>query len=177
MRREWLGILLISASVGVQQCVAAAPAEDLDEVLVPGTRLSEMKAAIAESEDRFYARYNELNEVDDFDIECRVDAPLGTRIPQRLCLTKLQLRARAAFGREYLQSLQELAMVIGGGQGPGKPPDTNPVATWSSRYEDYRNNMLDLMKMNPDLQRLATQGEAARKRFEHEHKRRFKGRL
>jgi hypothetical protein len=187
--KEWLGILLVSGCIGPQLCAAAQPAakstttpsEVLDEVLVRGKRLNELKAAIVVAEDRFYARYNELNKVDIFDIECAVDAPIGTKIPQRLCLTKLQLNARSDHGREYLQNLQETTKHApgkgGGSLAPGKPPDTDPDVVWSARYDEYRNNMLDLLKQNRDLQRLAREGEDARKRYNAEYKRRLKGRL
>lgn len=183
MHREWIGILMVSACVGAPLCTAAesiaksltVTAEVLDEVLIRGVRLRELEAAIVVAEDHFYARYNELNKVDDFDIECRVEAPLGTKIPQRLCLTKLQLTAKADLGREYLQSLQEMTKF--GTEGTGKRPNTNPIAVWASRYDQYRDNMLTLLQMNPDLRRLAEEGEEARKRFEAEYKRRLKGRL
>jgi hypothetical protein len=149
----------------------------LDEVLVNGTRLRDLQAAVVKAEDRFYARYNELNKNDDFDIECRVEAPLGSKIPRRLCLTKVQLQAKTAYGREFLQSLQDMTRVPGGSGGVGKPPDTNPAAIWGARYEEYRANMLSLLNNYPELRRLAGEGEAARKRFDDEYKRRLKGRL
>jgi hypothetical protein len=143
-------------------------------VLVRGIRLRELKAAVVEAEDRFYARYNDLNKVAIFDIECRVEAPLGTRIPQRWCLTNIQLRAKRDYAREYLQNLQS-ATAFGGDE--GKPPDTNPDLVWASRYEEYSDNMLQLLKQNPELRRLADEAEEARKRFNAEYTRRLNGRL
>jgi len=186
MAREWLGILMISTCIGAEVCAAAEPmmgkspvtsAEDLDEVLVRSSRLSHLKAAIAEAEDRFYVRYNDLNKVDDFDIECAVDAPLGTKIPQRVCLTKVQLNAKAQYGLEYLLSLQAMAKFAGGTQGLGKPPDINPTAVWDARYDEYKKNMLSLLEHHPDLRRLAREGEEAKERYDAEYKRRLKGRL
>lgn len=181
VHRELLGILLISACVGTQLCEAAQPGaesastpkESLEEVLVTGTRLSELKKAVVEAEDRFYARYNELNTRNLFDIECRVDAPLGTKIPQRWCLTNVQLRAKRDYAREYLQNLQS-----GSQFGyEGKPPDTNPDLVWASRYKEYTDNMLRLLKQYPELRHLADEAEEARKRFDAEYSRRLKGRL
>lgn len=37
--------------------------------------------------------------------------------------------------------------------------------------------MLYLLKMNPDLRRLASESENAQKRYDAEHRRRLKGRL
>ncbi|HMA10311.1 MAG TPA: hypothetical protein VKO83_00390, partial [Steroidobacteraceae bacterium] len=61
--------------------------------------------------------------------------------------------------------------------GRGRPPNTDPVAIWLAHYDDYRDNMLYLLKVNPDLRRLAQAGEDAKKRYDSEHKRRLKGRL
>jgi len=153
---------------------ATTPTDVLDEVLISGTRLSELKKAVVAAEDRFYARYNELNKRDIFDIECQVDAPLGTRIPQRWCLTQVQLRAKRDYAREYLQSLQS-ATAFGGYE--GKPPDTNPDLVWASRYKEYTDNMLRLLRQHPELRSLADEAEATRKRFDAEYKRRLNGRL
>jgi hypothetical protein len=45
-----------------------------------------------------------------------------------------------------------------------------------ARYEDYKENMLYLLKMNPELRRLVREREDAEKRYNEERKRRFKGR-
>ena len=59
--------------------------------------------------------------------------------------------------------------------GLGKPPDTDPRVVWAARYEEYKTNMLDLLKQNPDLRRLADKGEEARKRYDAEPERRREG--
>ena len=66
--------------------------QELDEVIVQGTRLADRIIAL---EDRFYKLYNELNENDDFDVHCAyVDSSLfandvaadpASRINQRVC--------------------------------------------------------------------------------------------
>ena len=180
----WSGILIIAGCTAAQTCVAAqsnsevaTPTNVLDEVLVRNTRLDSLKAEIAKAEGRFYARYNELNPKDEFDIECAVDARTGTKLKRRVCLTKLQLQAKSDQGREYVQSLQAASalVVTQGSIVLGKPPDTDPMAVWTSRYDDYRENMLRLLKEHPDLQRLAEEGEQATERFNAEYKRRIKG--
>jgi hypothetical protein len=150
---------------------AASPNEITEEVVVRGTRLYQLREAIIAAEDKFYARYNELNKVDDFDIECSVSAPTGSRLKQRGCLTKMQLKAQAAQGREFLQMVQDQAAGLS-----GSPPVTDPTAVFLARYEDYKENMLYLLKMNPELRRLVHEREEAEKRYNEERKRRFKGR-
>lgn len=183
MHFKWFCTVLMSAcaamktggAAGAASPSPASQAEDPAEIVVRGARLRDLKAAITKAEDRFYEKYNELNEEDDFDIECRVQPPLGTRIPGRSCLTRLQLEAKADFGREYLQNLQDMSKF--GTVEIAKPPDTNPEAIWAARYDDYRANMLALLRAHPDLLALARAGETARKRYESEYGRRMRQRI
>jgi hypothetical protein len=167
--------------------INAAPPDLTDEVLVRGTRLRELRAAIVEAEERFYSRYNDVNKVDDFDIECAEDAHTGTKIPHRRCFTRLQLEAMAQQGMETLQMFQQQAAHMASGnaeQAPsagmsavGRPPNTDPQAVWLAHYDEYRDNFLYLLKTHPDLRRMARAAERAQQRYDREYKRRLKGRL
>lgn len=182
MKPKWVVIAMGCLCLAAPWCGAAQPeaqgrpaaSQLTDEVVVRGTRLRELKAEIVAAEERFYARYNELNKVDDYDIECALDTHTGTKIPQRRCFTRLQLAARSQHGFETLQMFQDQSE--GTGRVP-RPPNTDPDAVWLARYDDYRDNMLYLLKMNPDLRRLAREREAAERRFNAEYKRRLGGRL
>jgi hypothetical protein len=44
-----------------------------------------LRQAVVEAEDRFHARYNELNDNDDFDVNCRQEARTGTKLERRIC--------------------------------------------------------------------------------------------
>lgn len=58
--------------------------QELDEVVVHGTRLYDR---IVRAEDRFYKLYNEINKDDDFDINCaHVSLDPETRIEDRVCM-------------------------------------------------------------------------------------------
>lgn len=164
--------------------------DDLDEVLIRGTRLRELRAAIVVAENRFYQRYNDLNKVDDFDIECAQDIHTGQRVPQRRCFTKLQKKAMAQQGKEVVEMFQRQAAILpdgpgqsGSGPGPagmtgaGRPPNTDPLVVWLSRYDEYRENMLYLLKAHPELRRMAQDAEKAKQRYDDEYRRRMKGRL
>lgn len=178
-------------------CCATQPAppsssrsttEPTEEVLVQGTRLRELRAAVVAAEERFYKQYNALNKVEDFDIECIRDAHTGTRIPQRRCFARVLREAMARQGSETVEYFQQQAPVgentpgQSGDPGPagmtgrGRPPNTDPAAVWAARYDEYRDNMLYLLKMHPELRRLAGEGESAQKRYDAEYSRRLKGR-
>jgi hypothetical protein len=178
MRRKWIVVVVTAGIMGARLCGATQP-EISDEVLVHGTRLKELRTAIAEAEDRFYVRYNELNMVDAYDIECGMDAHTGTKLKQRRCFTRLQLEAKAQNAREVIAMFQEQDRDPADGviKKPGRPPNTDPQAVWLARFDDYRDNMLYLLKMNPDLRRLARERERAEERYDAEYKRRLKGRL
>jgi len=78
----------LSAALAAEKAVnARAGSEELEEVVVSAdlTSFSKIRKAIVDAEDRFYARYNELNDDDAYDIDCRVEAPTGRRITARVC--------------------------------------------------------------------------------------------
>lgn len=201
MNPKWIVIATLAACLQEPHCDAAMPGmggdagkpEVTDEVLVRGTRLRDLRRGIVDAEERFYARYNELNKVDDYDIDCSRDAHTGSKIPRRRCLTRLQLAALAQHGKEVVEMFQEhpnqavdppgqppspMGLPNSAGMtGAGRPPNTDPVAIWLARFDDYRDNMLYLLKMNPDLRRLAQARENAELRYEAERKRRLSGRL
>jgi hypothetical protein len=159
-------------------CEAAQPAPDAsattditDEVLVRSTRLRELKAAIVAAEDRFYVRYNELNKVDAFDIECALDAHTGTKLKQRRCFTRVQLEARARNALETLQMFQEQGLGL-----TGRPPNTDPEAVWLAHRRLPGQHALPA-EDESGPRRLASESENAQKRYDAEHRRRLKGRL
>jgi hypothetical protein len=89
--------LVLAVATAPQAVAAAASSNDdaadimnvqtLDEVVVTGRldSLSGLQAAIVEAENRFYERWNELNDDDRLDVQCRVEAPTGTRLTRRRC--------------------------------------------------------------------------------------------
>ena len=84
----------ITALIAATFITTVAGAQVLDEVVVSGKRLRELRAEVIKAEDRVVARYNELNQDDDLDIECHSFTPTGSRLSHRYCLLKLQKRAQ-----------------------------------------------------------------------------------
>lgn len=136
------------------------PAQELPEVVVRGNRLWQLREAMIEAEDRFYALYNELNTNDDFDVHCRREAPLGTRIKSRVCRVAYHEDAQA----EYAQGL------LGGFYAP------NPDTVLLERRDEYRDAALAVINGNRRLRRLAQERERLEQRYEEERRKRFKGR-
>jgi len=175
MKKRWTWSVVVVAGLAAQVCGAVeavagksgpAPGES-DEIVVHGTALWALREDVIKAEDRFYAAFNQLNQVDDFDVECKWDAPTGTRIRQRKCLTKVALRAQQVYASDYVNFLQ----------GSGPMPDNDPGMVLLDRYGEFKENVLYLLKMNPELRRLVRERANAVKRYNDERRKRFKGRL
>jgi hypothetical protein len=87
-----VGLLITGvAALGLMPWVHAAEADATksrnEEFIVSGKPRDpdQVRRALLAAEDRFYARYNELNTDDEFDVSCRVEAPLGQRLKERHC--------------------------------------------------------------------------------------------
>jgi hypothetical protein len=168
-------LLCVPPGIGASEAAAApgvarpadttvtAPAnsdEQLDEVIVQGTRLWQMRKAVTDADDRFFARYNEINKNHDFDVHCDMEAPLGTRIKQRTCRPAFQEKAESEWARGLLEGFAAI------------PPEL----VWLDRQEAYRRNLFDVARGDPQLMKLLRERDALEKRYKAEHKRRMKGR-
>lgn len=173
MDKKWTWVVIAGAAFlapayGAETAAAPAATTDVsDEVIVRGTPLWELRENVIKSEDRFYARYNELNKVDDFDVECRWQVPIGSHVKQRGCLTRLASRADQGYASDFVNFLQ----------GSGPAPDNDPHMVLLDHYANFKDNVLYLLKVNPDLRRLVQERAAAVKRYNDERRKYFKGRL
>jgi hypothetical protein len=137
--------------------------EELDRVDVYGSRpdLSKLREAIVEAEDRFYARYNDINAKDDFDIKCRVEASTGTRLIKRTCKPLYQEVAvqegakQAVELRQKFQSNGGYALL-----GSNSPPVPAAIIIMARRPE-FEKNMRDVVQKHPELAVLLEQRAAA----------------
>jgi hypothetical protein len=82
------------------------PLEVADEIIVLGKSWGEIRAQIQRAEEAVYDRFNEINSNDEFDIHCYREAPIGTRILQRLCESNAWRTAVAKMGEEFVRSMQ-----------------------------------------------------------------------
>jgi hypothetical protein len=159
----WAAILAALTSAGA--AYAAAPGAvtettELPEVQVLGKRLYQMRQDIIKAEDRFYAKFNELNTDDDFDIHCTMEAPTGTRLKQRACRVQFYEKAQADEARAFLT-------------GDYAPPADLVVL---QRHAEYEQKALALLKAHPELLKLARERDALEKKYNATRKERFKGR-
>jgi hypothetical protein len=146
-----------------QDTSASVPSatDALDEVIVEGKRgqLDEMIQEMVVAEDKFFARYNELNANDDFDMHCFRAARTGTRLKSRFCTAVYMDKALQENGQDYALFLQRNFKTGGGttySQDTNPPtllggPPVSAMVTIEARREDFKQNMRDVVARNPEL--------------------------
>lgn len=175
MPRWYLALLAVCATglggapaIAAVDTLAGSPAhslteeeeQELDEVIVSGMTLRQMRDAIIAAEQRFYDRYNEVNREDDFDIHCRNHAPLGTRIKRRECLIAFQEEAQMMYARAVLNG----------------DYSTDPVMMTLERRDEFRRNALAVINGDGRLRKLLRERERLEEKYQAERKKRFNGR-
>jgi hypothetical protein len=161
-------VLLCGASSGLVAAAAPTlPDEELEEALVSGRKLHQLRADVIAAEDRFYELFNELNTNDDYDVHCTQDQPTGTRISHRACRPVFYARAQEDEARSLLNELQGFAAAV--------VPSPQVVAL--ERNADMTRSMLEVINKDPRLVKLVRERERLEKRYVAERKKRMKGRL
>jgi len=170
-----MGALLVLAlgtgsalAAGERTAVPVDPPATLDEVLVRGARLQELRTEVIKAEDRMLARYNELNPVDDLDIECIQLTPTGTRLAQRYCLTKLQKRAQQRDSAAFL----DFARDADTSNGQATPLNETGIRLME-RSTEYRKNLVQLLQDHPELRQMLRERGDAQRRYEAARRERF----
>jgi hypothetical protein len=138
----------------------------LDEVLVTGKldSLIGIRQALIASENRFNARYNELNQDDDYDVVCRQNTPLGTHIPQRLCQPNIVDKEAAVEAEEFFRSINT--------GGPGTPL-TSPERLRIESMHELKKRTLALVNIDPQLKQELVEHSRLEQRYKQMLKRKF----
>jgi len=157
-----LAILLVGQVASAQ---APASVQQLDEVTVEGQRLYQMRQRIVAAEERFYALYNELNKNDEFDVHCANEAPLGTRLRQRVCRANFIATAEAEFAVSFVA---QLAGEAGGGSAK------QPALVALEREPEYKATMLKVVTAHPELLRLLLERNKLEDLYNAARRKRFK---
>lgn len=79
--------------------------EPVDEVIVRGRRLTELRLEVDMAQERAYEIFNEINSNDEFDVYCREEGRTGTRSTRRVCRAQFERRISADAAREYMAAL------------------------------------------------------------------------
>ena len=106
----------VAAAQQADPAARPTPAAPLvaDEVVVRGQNPASLRAQIELAENAFYERFNAINSRDEFDIVCRDEVLIGSKIPRRVCKPRFARAADAAFSAGTVRGLQ-------GGSSSGSP--------------------------------------------------------
>lgn len=137
----------------------------LDEIIVGGDRdsLSAARKAVVEAEDRFYARFNAINDDHAYDMRCSVRAPTGSIVERRVCLPRLVDDAIEANTQEILRTTS------------GPVYRVPPEVLYASAMPEMKRRMLTLLKKDPELLRALLERTRLQQHFDELHKRKFDG--
>jgi hypothetical protein len=124
----------------------AASRIELEEVEVTGRGVRRLHYRLVKAQDRFFARYNDLNTRNIFDIHCSYRARTGSQRITRQCQVEFMLNSTAQQGREFTEGVQS---------GRSSFPVTIPAEDWLRWREEYRENVRQVVQGSPELQKLA----------------------
>jgi hypothetical protein len=95
-----------AASQGESDVSNREPAPIQEEVVVRGTSPGELRLQIELAEEAVFARFNEINSDDRFDIVCRSELLIGSRIPRRVCRSNSWREQDASHSFALIQEMQ-----------------------------------------------------------------------
>lgn len=155
---------------------AVAPQSDLNEVLVQAQRvqLREMRKELVQLEDRIFARYDELNTKDEFDIHCFKEARTGTRFVKRTCRAQYEEDAVEDEGRQGTEVRQVFENRLRAGYPQPPVPPAPPMMAILARLDEFRANMKNVVSSDPQLLSLLRDRAELAKRYEATRRRIFK---
>jgi hypothetical protein len=168
----WVNAVLVAASLLAQSNSYAASSTEklsqLDQIDVYADRtLSQLRRDLVEAEDRFYAEYNELNDNDEFDVNCQRDPRTGSRLVLRICRAAYQEEAIRESSREGLEMQQRFQDECRNGacSAPRTPPVPAGV-TILAREPEFKRNMRSVVSRSRVLRRLLKERAEAQARLE-----------
>jgi hypothetical protein len=131
------------------------------EINAQREKLAVMRSEMVKLEDEFYTEYNKLNTDHQYDIFCHMEAPLGTRLKDRVCRAVFvdkatEAEAQALLRGETVTPASQIALM---------------------KETDYEKNVLAVINKHPELRKLIRERETLGKRYEAVRKQKFKGKL
>jgi len=159
LRRSRYGLraavaLLMGLALAGRLSAATEPASSstervLEEVVIEGMAAWQLQQVILETEDRFFALYNELNDRNDFDVHCTLRAPTGTRLRQRSCNAVYFDRAQKDEARQFLEGVSA----------------HSPRSIELLRGEEFRRHLLEVADGDSRLRKLLRDRDLLMKRY------------
>jgi len=85
----------------------SGPSPPADEMIVRGRAIAQFRLRIRLAEDAVFARFNEINSDDRFDVHCYMRASTGSRIEQRLCMSNSWREQDANYAQAWIGQLRQ----------------------------------------------------------------------
>ena len=98
-------VLVVSASCAGLSAQAAFAVDD--EIIVTAKALEDLRLQIKLAENDVYARFNDINGNDHYDIHCYEHAPQNSHIKRRACMSNAWRDADVAIAEAMVRSLQQ----------------------------------------------------------------------
>lgn len=160
------GLLLLGLSMPAvcqsEPAEADEPPMVMEEVIVLGNKsLFELKRELHMAEEVLFDLFNSFNTDDDLDVRCYRQAPIGSRIKQRVCKTRLH--------RELLRKASQSMM-----QGERY---VYPVAEIKHLEKRVLTNMTETALKQPEMLEALIRATDAQQALESERKRRCEGKF
>lgn len=125
----------------------------MDEITVTGKEtVPRLRGQLRRLDEAFFRRYNELNDVDDFDMICKRETWVGSQMPRRVCRSRLH---RERLSESATDMLNENGIM-------------SPVSeSWRSRhYDKVRDNVTRVLGEDAALAGMMAERAAIRRRIE-----------
>jgi hypothetical protein len=130
---------------GADQNAPAASGDRPEEFVVTAKALEDLRIKIRLAEDEVYARFNDINSNDSYDIHCYDRVSTGTRVPARLCVSNAWRQLGASAADATVRGMQSQSAGVGGELG-GQPTTAAPLPSSSNGYGSgggqYRANQM-----------------------------------
>lgn len=137
------GILCTNSAGAMEAPPENVRAERLpEEITVTGQKMFRvLDQQIRAAEDAMYNIFNDINDDDRYDIHCIDEAPLGTRIKQRVCKPGFVIDSETLNAQDYIAKAQGFASA--------NPPPVQAEIAFG--YPVLEEKMKDAVRENPDL--------------------------
>lgn len=128
----------------------AAPPDDV--IIVREQELEELRLRIERAEDDVFARFNEINSDDSYDIHCYERAPRNSHIEKRVCLSNAARAADTAIATATVRAMQGSA--VGGSTASAQAQHTKQLDTERRVQDELRRLAQDDPALRANVARL-----------------------
>jgi hypothetical protein len=120
---------------------ALKPAVTLEQITVTAQRtLYRLRAQIEDARNSLYSSYNDLNQKDEFDVNCRQSDWTGTHIREQVCWPVFFERAVAENSQDFLRGNAVLE------------PTRQLQTQYQGKFDELRANLIQVAAENPAVE-------------------------